>query len=288
MSINDPEIERRFVDTAQGQFHVRCSRQVPPASALPLVMLHASPASAQTLDPLLKGIGKYRRCFAPDTMGFGDSAPPPMETPEAADYANWVLQAIDALGLDRFHLYGSHTGAHIAVEAALQQPDRIEKLVLDGMAMFTPEEQSDVLQHYAPAIVPDEIGSQLNWAWHFIRDQAVFFPYFHRTASHLRGADMLPPELLHDLTVDVLKGLTTYHLGYRAAFRHSGRERLPLVKHSVLITAELSDPLHVNAELAASLVSNGKLWLTPAASDVGARAQKIAGIEKFLNSGEPE
>lgn len=288
MPINDPDIERRFVDTAQGQFHVRCSRALPPTDALPLVMLHASPASAQTLDPLLKGLGKHRPCYAPDTMGFGDSAPPPLDTPEAADYANWVLQAIDALDLDRFHLYGSHTGAHIAVEAALQQPDRIENLVLDGMAMFTPEEQSDVLEHYAPAIVPDEIGSQFNWAWHFIRDQAVFFPYFHRTASHLRGADMLQPELLHDLTVDVLKGLQTYHLGYRAAFRHSGRERLPLIKQPVLVTAELSDPLHVNAELAASLVSDGALWLTAASSDAGAREKKVEGIERFLNNGEPE
>ena len=127
MSINDPEIERRFVDTAQGQFHVRCSRQVPSASALPLVMLHASPASAQTLDPLLKGIGNIAAVSHRIRWVLATRRRSPMETPEAADYANWVLQAIDALGLDRFHLYGSHTGAHIAVEAALQQPDRIEK-----------------------------------------------------------------------------------------------------------------------------------------------------------------
>lgn len=288
MPIHDSDIQRRFVDTANGQFHIRCSRQTTPSDVLPLVMLHASPASAQTLDPLLKGLGRYRSCYAPDTMGFGDSAPPPLAAPEATDYASWVMEAIDALEIDRFHLYGSHTGAHIAVEAALQQPDRVESLVLDGMAMFTSEEQRDVLENYAPAKSPDEIGSQFNWAWHFIRDQALFFPYFHRTATHARGQDMPPPELLHALTVDVLKGLTTYHLGYRAAFRHSGRERLPLVKQPVLVTADLSDPLHVNAELAASLISDGTLWLTPAAGETGAGAVKIAGIEKFLSGGEPE
>jgi len=287
MSLNDPEIERRFVDTSLGQFHLRCSRGSERVDALPLIMLHASPASSLTLVPLIKGIGKNRRCFAPDTLSFGDSAPPPLNEPEIEDYAVWVMQAIDALGIEKFHLYGSHTGAHIAVEAAIQQPDRLERLVLDGIAMFTPEEKCDVLENYAPEIVPDVIGSQFNWAWHFIRDQVLYFPYYHRDTAHSRGSDMAKPEMLHDLTVDVLKAVQTYHRGYRAAFRHDDRARLPLLKHPTLVMADRSDPLHGGVEVAASLVADSTQWISPVSSEPGAMETKVAGIEAFLNGGSP-
>ena len=278
-------IQRRFVDTDVGQIHVRCSRATPEAEHPPLVLLHASPASSITLVPLVEGLGQSRYCYAPDTLGFGDSGPPPVSKPEAEDYADWVLLAIDALGLDKFHLYGSHTGAHIAVELAINHPDRVKKLILDGIALFEQKEKETVLDHYAPEVSPDMIGSQLNWAWHFIRDQTIFFPYFQREAAKLRNMDMANAETLHTITVDVLKALGTYHLGYRAAFRHKDRERLPLITQETLVTADLSDPLNIGAELGASLVPNSMLWLSPGYQEPGALETKIQGLDEFLRDG---
>ncbi len=278
-------IERRFVDLTPGQVHLRVSRADPTGSEPPLLMLHASPASSLMLVPLLVQLAAGRRCFAPDTLGFGDSAAPTQEIPEASDYAATMLEMLDALGLEQVDLYGSHTGAHIAVELAILAPNRIRRLVLDGVALFDAEEKAAVLADYAPAVTPDIIGSQFNWAWHFVRDQAVYFPYFRRDKEHLRQADMSGEQLLHVTAVDVLKALWTYHLGYRAAFRHEDRERLPLVGQRTLVMADLGDPLHVTVDLGAELIADGVAWKCASAASADGLNAKAEGIDGFLRTG---
>ena len=279
------KIRRRFIDVPAGQVHLRCSRE-PTGDEPPLLMLHASPASSNALVPLIVGLGEGRQCYAPDTLGFGDSSPPLQETPEAADYAAVDIDLLDALGLSTVDVYGSHTGAHIAVELAIAAPERVRRIILDGIALFEPAEKARVLEHYAPAIKPDVIGSQLNWAWHFVRDQAVYFPYFDRDAEHLRGVGMVSPEALHFVTVDVLKALTTYHLGYRAAFRHADRERLPRVGHRTLVTADASDPLSVSVPIATSLLPDSISWISASQEEADALDDKIKGLDGFLRTGE--
>ena len=82
-----------------------------------------------------------------------------------------------------------------------------KELVIDGIGLFTGEEQADLLANYAPAIQPDALGSHLNWAWQFVRDQAVFFPWYRRDAEHSRAEGMPPTKVLHDIVVEVLKAI---------------------------------------------------------------------------------
>jgi pimeloyl-ACP methyl ester carboxylesterase len=281
---HDAQIERRFVDIEEGQVHVRVSRASPPADHRPLLMIHASPASAMTLVPIMKGLGESRRCYAPDTLGFGNSAPPAQVQPEIADYADTTRRLIDALDLDQVDVYGSHTGAHTAVELAISCPDRVRRVILDGIALFEPEQKQRMLANYAPEISPDMIGSQFHWAWHFIRDQALFFPYFDRDKAHLRGLDMANAETLHWATTDVLMALTTYQLGYRAAFRHNDRERLPLVRHRTLVTADVSDPLNVSCDIAHGLLPDSVCELGPSSEDGDYLRRKVAQLQSFLDS----
>ena len=178
----------------------------------------------------------------------------PKRTPMYPTMAQWVLQALNQMGLEQFHLYGSHTGAHIAVELALSQPKRVKKVVVDGIAMFNDDEKQRMLSHYAPVMTEDDIGSQMNWTWHFVRDQAIYFPYFDRCRAKLRNVDMPNAGTLHKISVEVLKALHTYHLGYRAAFRHPDRERLPLLQQPTLVTAFANDPLCTGVDIAAGLI----------------------------------
>ncbi len=279
-------IERRFVDIGAGQVHLRVSRAVPEDDQTPLLLLHASPASSVMSVPLVLQLGQGRRCYAPDTLGFGDSCAPLQEQPTAADYAASMLEVLDALGLEQTDLYGSHTGAHIATELAILLPDRIRRVVLDGIALFEPEDKAEALANYAPAVVPDIIGSQLNWAWHFVRDQAVYFPYFRRDKEHLRNMDMASEEMLHITATDVMKALWTYHLGYRSAFSHNDRDRLPLITQRTLVMSDLSDPLHVTVDLGVELVPDSVGWKSPSAASAGGMAEKLAGIDAFLRTGE--
>lgn len=280
-----PAVERRFVDTAAGQIHVRISRAAADPQAHPFVMLHPSPASSISLVPLICEMGAFCNTFALDTLGFGDSVAPPKADPTAADYASWALAGIDALGLERFDLYGSHTGSHLAVEMAIAHPDRVRRLVLDGIPLFSPEMKAKMLANYAPRRKPDMIGSQFNWAWHFIRDQSIFFPYFEPKAENLRHQDLRDADRLHVSTVEVLKALSTYHFGYAAAFSHPDRERLPLLSQETLVTASVSDPLRGNADLGTSLIPKAQLWLSPAAGTPDSLRSKAAGINQFLREG---
>lgn len=241
-------LRRAFVDLPGRQVHLREA-----GKGAPLVMLHASPGASAQLAPLATRLARSRRVIAPDTPGHGDSPVLPVERPEIADYAAALLELLDAMGLGQVDLYGSHTGAAIAAEVAVLAPDRVRRVVLDGFGLFSPEERDEYLANYTPDLTPDLNGAYLQTAFMFLRDQLVFWPWYGRTAAHLHGGTLPPPQALHAWLVEVLKAVDTYHLAYGAAFRYSGAERLPKVKHPVLALARPNDPLLPHTKAAAEL-----------------------------------
>lgn len=275
-----PRIDRAFVRIREGQVHYRTAGA---GSARPLWMIHASPASSTSLVPLARELARSRPVYAPDTPGNGDSEPLGLVQPEAADYADAAVRTMDVLGLDRVDLYGSHTGAHIATEIAIARPDRVGALVLDGISFFTDEERREILERYAPEVRVDSTGSQLWWAWHFVRDQGWFFPYFRADAGHNRGQGLPSPQTLHAITVEVLKAIGTYHLAYRAAFRHDARARLPLVRVPTLSIADATDPLRSGATEAARLVPGARHASVAGERPADARREKAMLLAAFYD-----
>lgn len=189
--------------------------------------------------------GETRYVIAPDTLGNGDSAGPSEDEPDITYFADSVVRLLDKLGIDKVDFYGSHTGGRTGCEMAGRHSDRVRRVVIDGLVEYGPELKAQILQHYAPEIAPDDHGGHLPWAFQFVRDQAFFFPYFMRDAEHAMGNPGRTPEHLHAHTVDVLKGLTTYHKAYLAAFRYPARERMPKIKVPTLVMAGEADPPHL-------------------------------------------
>lgn len=278
-------VKRAFLEITEGQVHYRTVHGPTAPTCNPLWMIHASPGSSIGLSSLLRELGRTRRVIAPDTLGNGDSAAPTIATPDIPYYADAALRAMDTLGLEKVDLYGSHTGAHICVEIALARPERVGRMILDGIAMFSSEDKRDFLEHYAPAVEPDAFGSQFHWAWHFVRDQGWFFPYFRRDVAHLRGIAQPSVEALHNTTVEVLKSIRTYHLAYRAAFAHDDRARLPLVRTPTLVMADDTDPLRTGVPLATQLLPGSLAWIFEDSARVGASAHKAEALARFLDSG---
>jgi pimeloyl-ACP methyl ester carboxylesterase len=276
----DTAVERAFVRIREGQVHYRTAGS---GGERLLWMIHASPASSWNLVPLMRELAASRRVIAPDTPGNGDSVPLELEQPEIQDYASAALRTMDALGIERVDLYGSHTGAHVALEIAIAAPARVGRLVLDGIGMFTPEDKREFVERYAPAVQVDAYGSQFWWAWHFVRDQAWFFPHFRRDRAHNRGIGQPSPEGLHATTVEVLKAVGTYHLAYRAAFRHPDRERLPLVTVPTLVMADQTDPLAVGVHEAARLAPGARRAIVGGEGTPAGRQMKADLIRRFLD-----
>lgn len=284
-----PEILRGFVSIDEGQVHYRYTdtrtRVSDDKASHPLWMVHASPSSSVALSGLMRELGRTRSVIAPDTLGNGDSAPPAPPTPDIAYYADSSLRVMDALGIEKVDLYGSHTGAHIVTEMAIARPDRFGRMVLDGIAMFSAQDKHDFLENYAPAVTPDAFGTQFHWAWHFVRDQGWFFPYFRRNAAHLRELGAPDTEALHTTTVEVLKAIRTYHLAYRAAFAHEDRERLPLVTVPSLVMADDSDPLAPGVPIAARLLPKALEYILTDSVAKDGTARKAALLAHFLDEG---
>lgn len=183
-------IIRAFVDTPDGQIHVRMSG--PRDSDLtPLILLHQSPASSLTYNEILPLFGQDRWTIAIDTPGFGESFRP-KHPPAIADYADWIVAAATALGIVCFDLLGLFTGAGIASEIAARHAVRVRRLVLAGPPLFTPEQQAGFVDQAWPVRQrPD--GSHLIQEWRRVMDRPMPGVSFERRCDafneYYRGGD---------------------------------------------------------------------------------------------------
>jgi pimeloyl-ACP methyl ester carboxylesterase len=262
---------RAFADLPSRQVHYRAGG----AGGIPLLMLHASPGSGKQLVALARALAAGRPVIVPDRAGAGDSDPLPVAAPSITAFAAAELAVLDALGVKTADIYGTHTGACIAVEMALLAPARVRRVVLDGIGLFSADEAALFRQRYAPPVAPDLAGTHLAWVFQFCRDQSVFFPWFAATPEAARGVGLPPADALHDMVVEVLKCLPTYHLGYHAAFSYDASARLKLLRHDVLAMCTDQDPLRRYLEQAALLMPHAITRIVPP----NARA---ACIESFL------
>lgn len=194
-----------------------------------------------------------------------------------ADFADMIARGSEPLCLERPALYGTHTGAHIAIEWALARPSQVRALVLDGVALLDEATRAEFLKRYAPRQRPDETGAQFHWAWNFIRDQMLFFPHYKKDAEHLRAGGTLEPLVLHELVLDVLNNLETYHLPYEAVFRHEVREALARLDVPTLVLGDSESALDPATTAIAKLVPGAEV-----ATDCASPEAKAAVIETFL------
>jgi len=235
------------------------------------------------LAPLLTAFGRDRHAIAPDTAGNGDSDIPLPPAPGLAEFAAHHLAALDALGIGRFDLYGTHTGASIAAEIALLAPDRARRLILDGVGLYTPDMQAELLARYAPEVAPDLQGQYLMWAWHFVRDTHVFWPWYATDAAHRRPLGLPAAGALHEKLVEVLKAMTTYHKSYRAAFAHDKRARLPLLRLPTLAACARTDMLAPMFDELCALIPGAARALHDGIATPDALEATVAAFSRFLD-----
>ncbi|MBM3505365.1 MAG: alpha/beta hydrolase [Alphaproteobacteria bacterium] len=228
-------IKRGFVDIAEGQLHYR---RAGGGSKPTLVVFHAAPAASGVLERMLAVMGRTRPAIAFDALGMGDSSPPAVATPSVADYVSATARALEALGITRYDAHGILTGANSAIELAIQRPDRVGKIVVDRLLVMDAATRAEWLESYAPDSPPDAFGNQFRFAWHFVRDEYCFFPWYLRDGAHRSIRSIPNAEQMHDKVVEVLKGIRTYHHFLRAGLNYPASERLALVKAPVMVNAD--------------------------------------------------
>jgi len=97
----------------------------------PLVLVHGYLGGSSQWAAELEVFGRHLDVIAPDLPGFGKSRH--LESPDRIEgYASAVLEALDRLGVQRFHLLGHSMGGMIVQEMVRLAPARVDRLVLYG------------------------------------------------------------------------------------------------------------------------------------------------------------
>lgn len=274
-----------YVDTPNGRVHLR--RAGAPGARPPLLIFQSAPGSSAPLFAVIEGLAKDREVIAPDYLGNGDSDKPD-RTVDIACLARDALDLADALGLARVDLWGTHTGALVALETALLAPDRVVRVVLEAPPLLAADFSEDILANYLPPITPDRWGLHVLQAWNMRRDMFLFWPWYRQERAAVRPLGLPDVATLHDWTNGLLKSGRTYHQSYRAAFEYDTRARLPLLTRPAFICAGPSDMLADGMDLARRIAPAGTVVApTPATvwyPNQGADAvtATIAAYQDFL------
>lgn len=242
----------------------------------PVALLHASPRSSAALLPLGLRLADRFTVFAFNSPGFGWSDPLAVERPDAEDYAGALIEAFDTLGLGRVPLYGSHTGAAIAVAAAVAYPDRIACLALDGYAVFSATEQAEFLADYLPPIVPQWDGTHLAWLWGRVKDQFTVFPWHWRAQAARLPRPLPPPNVLQGVVQDFLAAGDNYRHAYAAAFRYDHLAGLRRVRVPAAVMARSDDMLFPRLDLLTDMPDTISMRRLDADNDAWAAAMADA------------
>lgn len=156
-------IRKAYTDLALGQLHYRSTA----GAGTPVVFLHQTASSSQMWEKVVERLDGNEPLYALDTPGFGGSFDPP-GMPTMADYASWVREAMESLGIARVHLIGHHTGSCIGVEVAARWPELVASLSMIGPVPLTPEERDEFRKGYMEPFAPDANADYLRSTWEYL------------------------------------------------------------------------------------------------------------------------
>jgi pimeloyl-ACP methyl ester carboxylesterase len=236
-------VSRHFVTVDGRQVHYRRTGAGPP-----IVAIHGAGRSSISLEPLLESVGSVGLTgVALDLPGHGLSEPLSAVRPTINDYAAAVGAALEALGIARCALFGSHAGASVALALARQVPERVTGLVLERLPLLSDQERTEFLERYAPEFKIEADGSHLLRRWAFLRDEYVFHPWYRRERSTRVVADLPPAEELAQTLLDQAR-VHDYRVSYLALFRFNEQVALREARAPMMLMAVDGDAFATRAE----------------------------------------
>ncbi len=232
-----PYLPRRgYADGPWGQVHYRDT-----GSGAPLVLFHQAPQSSRQFTNVYQPLHERGiRAIGIDLPGFGESDPTPF-VPTVEDWAAVLPAVLDHLGLDEADVAGHHTGAMIATEVALQFPDRVRKVILNGPFPMDEERRMDLLNGMGRAEVEFEYkadGSHLTDSFE-IRNELF--------------GDEADPETINRYVIDKFQGYAPFWTGHHAAFIYDHAASMAKLEHPTLILTNTGDQIYEEAQLAREL-----------------------------------
>ena len=212
--LKSSRMKRGFADTSLGQIHF-----VSVGDGSPLVLLASAGRSSRMFSELLDELSGNFHLIAIDTPAYGQSQSlPPGTTIE--QLADAFAEALDVISIPRTAIYGLHTGNKIATAMAVQQPDRVSKLILAGQSHSLIPDQDK-----RNASIRDLIGSYVDMSERPATPGDAKKVTADRVAALLQSVDRKSwthPALggsIFDHVIDTIEATGTVEL-YKANFRY--------------------------------------------------------------------
>ncbi|MFT7287674.1 MAG: pimeloyl-ACP methyl ester carboxylesterase [Halieaceae bacterium] len=197
-----------------------------------LVMLHPSPLSGAALVPQIELLAPLARCIAWDAPGYGASDPLPPAFDEDTGlepYVSSLKAFLEALGIEQALLYGSATGAQIAIEFAKAHHQHCAGLLLENVAAFSEQEIETITDGYFPDFAPRADGGHLTGIWDMAQRTTRYFPWQSQDPQAQRRDAYPAPAIINGIARDTLCAGPDYARAYRAAFANERLDTLQAV-----------------------------------------------------------
>ena len=233
-------MKRGYADTPEGQLHY-----YEEGTGEPLLLLHAT-GSSRSLLKLARLLSKHYRVLAIDSLGEGmsDPLPPGAQIP---DLARSYVHFMDALGIEKAHLFGLHTGNKVGTELGAEWPSRLMGLILCGQTHSIQAEHGDqlsvmgarerpMLKRFEPAA--DGSDRIREWATQFNYLSSLWWGT-DGNAQHGFAPEIL--ESRKDQVIDVLQ-LRGMPEKYKAIFAYDLGGRMRDIKMKKTLVIELRIP----------------------------------------------
>lgn len=101
----------------------------PQSSSTPILFLHGWGISTEPYHEVFKLIARQHALVAPDLPSFGQSSYSNL-IPDYEGYAKFLLEFLEALGLEQVHVVGHSLGGGIAITLSALAPDKVKSIVL--------------------------------------------------------------------------------------------------------------------------------------------------------------
>lgn len=161
-----------YISTRFGQTHVIASG---PEDAPPLVLLHGALFSSTMWYPNIADWSSKYRTYAVDIIGDKNKSIPENLSGTRTDYANWLLDVFDNLGIEKSHMIGLSLGGLHTMNFILHVPERVKSAaILSPAETFLPFHH-DFYKYALSLSAPNGVKKFLSW---MMRDRNALHPNF--------------------------------------------------------------------------------------------------------------
>lgn len=169
-------VEEKFVDVEGVKIrYLVNSPEAGAAPGLPLLFLHGYIASAETWDPVVSALGAKHMIVRPDLPDHHSSSAIPDKDHSMARYRRIMGAFLRTLPGGKWGLVGNSIGGMLAGMIALDQPEKVDRLVLLDPAGLVYPFPSSTTRLYTPLILPAFLFAPSEKKWRSFLGKSCFY-----------------------------------------------------------------------------------------------------------------